>query len=243
MAKKNLFYNNVNNSTNVEKVVDIDDIKFGHKNYKGCIDYGFITITNEVFDKIKNNIIWPTEKPCIYGDYTEYLCSVIFRTQSNKYVLAFLIDTIYDDCICVDPVDTLIKGKKYSTCRIFPNRNVKCFETKAEYEADIIKKEKKNEHISSNFVPTFNLTTPKFKILEIHSKTACVPNIKVGDVLHDEIPVLKKDKGDKYPSRMLDGSSGTDYVDIYVNDKFIKTISPINFQNIFYYNFKVEIIK
>lgn len=236
MSKKNLFYNNDNNSTNIENVVDIDDIKIGYHLYKGSIDYGFLTITHDVFNNIKNKIVWPTFTPFIDKNiHTEYLGAIIIKTNLDKYVIACLINTIYDNCVHVEPNIELIQNCSY-TC--FPNRNVKCFETKEEYEADITKKQKKFEGVPNKFIPTFNFITPKFKILEIYSKTSCASNIKIGDILHSEIPVIKTNEN--RPIAMLNGSSATDYVDIYVNGECVKTISPIVFQNMFFFNFKVE---
>lgn len=244
MAKKNLFYNRTNNSTNIENIIDIDTLKLGRKTHKGCINYGIHTITHEVFDNaVKNNIIWPTEKPYIdKNEHKEYLGAIVIRTKSDKYVLAFLIDTVYDDCIYVEPVSDLIKDNSYtySYYRIFPARNVKCFESKDEYESNIAKKEKKYNIDFRKFIPTFSMVTPKFKIIEIYSKTACAPNIKVGDTIHGEVPVIENVKGKDYPVSALHGCSYVNNIHIYINDTYIKSISPINFQNMFFNNFKVE---
>jgi len=82
------------------------------------------------------------------------------------------------------------------------------------------------------------MVTPKFKVLEIYNKTACAPNIKVGDIIHGELPVIKNDNYGK-PETMLYGDS-TNFIHVFINGEDVKTISPVFFQNMFFFNFRVE---
>ena len=61
---------------------------------------------------------------------------------------------------------------------------------------------------------------------------------KIVDIIHGELPVIKNDNYGK-PETMLYGDS-TNFIHVFINGEDVKTISPVFFQNMLFYNFRVE---
>ena len=133
-----------------------------------------------------------------------------------------------------------------------PNRSIKIFFTKEEYEADDKKKKeksdarrKKDRELTENITrqaPVFSFTTPKFKVLEVAKKTAYLPDIKVGDIVYGKIPVIKGTDDRKWGSMKGIGTR-TNWIYIYINDVIVNAISPLTFPSLFFNNIVVEEIK
>lgn len=258
MKKKNLSYKfsgygeDATITHNIENIINVDDIKLNFKReYEWSNDYLIPYISHEIFNKVvQKNIIWPTEEPYISEKENEkYLGAAVIRTNDNRDILSYFIENA--GLITIDAVDYLTNikgGKKHNKYRVFPQRNVRCFETIQELEEDKDKKAKKNQgsalHSRENAdelrkqIPSFNFKTPKFKVLEIYTKTACAPKLKVGDIIHGELEVITRDKKGNL-HEMLHGDS-CNYVNVFINDINVKSISPTFFQNMFLYNFRVK---
>ena len=240
---------------NIENIINVDDIKLNFKReYEWSNDYLIPYISNEIFNKVvQKNIIWPTEEPYFSTkDNEKYLGATIIRTNDNRDMLSYFIER--KGLITIESVYYLTNikgGKRHELFGRFPQRVIRCFETIQELEEDKDKKAKKNQgsalHSRENAdelrkqIPAFNFKTPKFKVLEIYTKTACAPKLKVGDTIHGELTVITRDKKGNLHG-MLHGDS-CNYVDVFINNVNVKTISPTFFQNMFLYNFRVEEIK
>ena len=90
--------------------------------------------------------------------------------------------------------------------------------------------------------PVFSLKTPKFRVVEISKKTDYLKNIKVGDIIYGEIPVIKATDERKFGALRGIGTL-TNWVTLYVNDEKVNTISPKVFPNLFLINIIVEEVK
>lgn len=249
MAAKNLFYKISKDGVithNIDNIVDINNLYFLHYDYSNSYyNRTILYITKDVFDKhIKNNIIWPTEDQRYR--HTKYIGATIIRTKNNEDILSYCFDDNVN--IIIIPVKNII-DYNHSTCNI-PNRNIKCFETYDEYiknankKIDAIKNKNKAEYANekklAKTIPTFSLTSPKFKIINIIKPTNKT-SAKVGDIIYGELPVIKKTSNNTGYQTLLKGiGTRTNYINIYINGVFEKSISPILFQNLFAINLQVE---
>ena len=217
----------------------------------------YFNISEEQYNRIAHKIIWPTE---IYTE-TGYLGAIIFRVkydEKNWDILCWLNEKTYNDkkYINLYPCNYIkhdVGYNSYYEMHELPNRAVKIFFTKEEWKADKIKKsheskkklkeswEKRYEVTAS--APTFSFTTPKFKIINIVQKTDWVKDAKVGDIIHGETPIISTDKNGKAVGCLHGGMSYSNYVDVYLNEKKVRSISPITFQELFLNNYKVEEVK
>lgn len=240
------------------KIVDVNDLHYSSKDFgSSWFSHKYAYIKKDVFESLKDKVLWPTE------DFTsssgEYLGAFVIRTNDNRDILGFLKDK--DEFVVIIPIDYLATveerkkngywNERYNITNSLPKRNVKIFLTKEEYIADKdAKKQKSNAKRSADnkkiealkdSVPCFNLSSPKFKILEIVKETEWI-KAGIGDVIHGEIPVigLKNDN----PIGLLKGiGTRTNYINIYVNGELNRTISPLTFQDLFLNNFKVIQVK
>lgn len=250
MATKNLFYKISKDGVithNIDKIVDINNLYFLHYDYSNSYyNRTILYIAKDVFDKhIKNNIIWPTEDQW-YGK-TKYIGAAIIKTKNNEDILSYCFDDNVN--IIIIPVKNIINYNHYIIHNM-PNRNIKCFETYDEYIKNENKKidakknknkaEYANEKKLAKTIPTFSLTSPKFKIINIIKPTNKT-SAKVGDIIYGELPVIKKTSNNTGYQTLLKGiGTRTNYINIYINGVFEKSISPILFQNLFAINLQVE---
>ena len=95
---------------------------------------------------------------------------------------------------------------------------------------------------TNKMAPVFSLKTPKFRVVEISKKTDYLKNIKVGDIIYGEIPVIKASDERKFGALRGIGTL-TNWVTLYVNDEKVNTISPKVFPNLFLINIIVEEVK
>ena len=66
---------------------------------------------------------------------------------------------------------------------------------------------------------------------------------KVGDIIHGETPIISTDKNGKAVGCLHGVMSCSNYVDVYLNGKKVRSISPLTFQELFLNNYKVEEVK
>ena len=224
---------------------------------EGYFSYTYFNISEEQYKRIAHKIVWPTE---IYKE-TGYLGAIIFRVTYDEKtwdILCWLNEKTYKDkkYINLYPCNYINHNTGYySHGQMYelPNRAVKVFLTKEEWEADKKKKTsesyKKLKEIREKIdevtagAPTFSFATPKFKILNVVQKTDWVKDAKVGDIIHGETPIIKTNKNGKAVGCLHGGMSYSNYVDVYLNGKKVRSISPLTFQDLFLNNYKVEEVK
>lgn len=225
---------------------------FSTGSYMSHVTFKYAYISQDVFDKLfVNKMFWPTEVTHHYN--YEYLGASLIRCEFGDILTYFVRDKekriIIFPAKCFGMGDDKNCSYQYEKCDKLPRRNVKIFLTKEEFEADKIYKknkfklgyEKNSKKIDEAKVgaPTFSLKTPTFRLIKIVKKTNWIPDIREGDTIYGEIPVIKNTKcGAK--GQLHGGMSYTNYVDVYVNDKFARSISPLTFQDLFLNNYNVE---
>lgn len=225
---------------------------FSTGSYRRYVTFKYAYISQDTFDKLfANKMFWPTE--VAYNYNCEYLGASLIRCEFGDILTYFARDK--ENRVIIFPAKCFgMGGNKdcsyhYEKCDKLPRRNVKIFLTKEEYEADkIYKKNKikleyekhsKNTDEVKASAPIFSFKTPTFKLIKIINKTDWIPGIKEGDTIYGEIPVIKHTKCGA--EGQLHGSmSNTNYVNVYVNNEFVKSISPLTFQDLFLKNYKVE---
>lgn len=200
-------------------------------------------ITKEQLENLSQWVMWCTESTS-----TEFGVLFIYDEDRKKVIATKLgIDPHFPDLIALFPVMPLrINTFKLTT---WPERKVKIFNTKEEWFEDREKKEKKRQEKRAEYDeivdkiektnPAFSLKTPKLRVVEVLSKTKKL-KAKVGDIIQGEMPVLEKDDDGSICGCFF--ANYTNYIDCYVNDEKVKTISPVHFQLIFEENYLVEIV-
>lgn len=119
-----------------------------------------------------------------------------------------------------------------SVCDIpHTNTRIRCFETE---EAAIDEYNKRQEKNSARRKAKWDaidnapnngdiyLATPKYIVKRIHIKTNYLSDVKEGDIVYGRITVLKEGK-----NKLNKSSRYANYIDLYVNDTFSKTL-PMN---------------
>ena len=222
------------------------------------IIHRYLYIKEDQFKKISNNIIWPSEK-CSITKNTDYLGAIIYRINYNEKdwdILCWLRQPRSSDKIELIPCNYIDDGKQYSryySMDELPNRKVKIFFTRKEWEDDQNQKQieriakckesnDKRKEVTAG-APTFSFTTPKFKITNIVKKTDWIKDAKEGDIIYGELPIIKTDNNGIAKGCLYGGMSNSNYIKVYLNDVHIRTISPITFQDLFLNNYKVEEVK
>lgn len=219
-----------------------------------CPTHEYAYISQDVFDKLfANRMFWPTE--VAYSGKYEYLGASLIRCEFGDILTYFVRDK--ENRIIILPAKCFDNGGRkiysynyyYERCYELPKRNIKILLTKEEFEADKINKEnkfntkrkennKKIDEVKAG-APTFSLKTPTFRLIKIVKKTDWISDIKEGDTIYGEIPVIKNTNYGA-EGRLHGGMSRTNYVNVYVNNKFARSISPLTFQDLFLNNYKVE---
>ena len=111
------------------------------------------------------------------------------------------------------------------------NTRNRCFETEEDAIAEYNKRQEKNaarrkakwdaiDNAPNN--GDIYLTTPKYIVKRIHIKTNYLSHVKEGDIVYGRITVLKEGK-----NKLNMSSRYANYIDLYVNDTFSKTL-PMN---------------
>lgn len=164
-------------------------------------------------------------KRCIAFVKLETDDNTAVHKMSAKYWSVCSVLTKYPGINVPDDSYFVVANVRFSDARI------RCFETEedaiAEYKAREAKRMKrltewgnamKNAPNNGNIL----LRTPKYKLNRIHIATDYLKDVNVGDVIYGEIQVLENGK-----NRLHRSSSYVNYIDLYVNDKFYKTL-PMN---------------
>ena len=239
----------VNHNIDDSLIVNVSDLHYKTYTTTGYIQYTFAYVTQEVFDNIiSNKLIFPSVRISKYGEY--YIGAIIVRCNKGDiltYITKNTKNIIYLRPLVSFEIDN--HYTRYTANNIFPKRNVKIFLTKEEYEDDKNKKNKKfedNRKIElencervEKVAPVFSFKTPKFKIIEIVKTTAYLPNIKVGDIIYGELPIIKETDNRKFGALHGIGTM-TNWITLYVNDVKVNTISPKTFPTLFFNNIIVE---
>lgn len=246
-----------------DHIINDTDIKYWSKDFgSSWFSRKCIYLKDDVFETVKNKIIWPTED-CHNSVSGEYMGALIIRTEDKRDIITFIKmkeSQNGERNYVLIPIDYLATPEQraknswdsnYTITNKLPKRNVKVFLTFDEYQTD--KENKKNKasqkRTSTNkkiddlkeSVPCFNLTSPKFKIIEVIKETDWV-KAGVGDVIHGELPVIGMYHDN--PTGLLKGiGTRTNYIDVYVNGEMHRSMSPLTFQDLFMYNFKVIQVK
>lgn len=231
-------------------IININDFSFKRDTVNHSVfQRSYAYISKDMFhDVFENKLIFPTVVPPTWGE--KYLGAAIIRCNKGD-ILTYLTLTT-DDKVYLRPVvmfrDESVHNR-YETTNILPKRNVKVFLTKEEYDEDEDKKtQKRNENDKIDIelsekvektTPIFSFKTPKFKIVEIVKKTAYLKDVKVGDIIYGEIPVIKESDNRKFGTLHGIGTR-TNWVNLYVNDVKVNMISPKSFPMLFFTNFIVE---
>ena len=231
-------------------------VNVANLNYKTITDGSYIKhtfayVTEEVFTNvISSKLIFPSIAISNYGE--QYLGAIIVRCERGD-ILTYVTRTT-NNRIYLTPAISFEVDKKYPyyTTNILPKRNVKIFLTISEYKAYVEKKNKKwkenrkayNENYErvEKVAPIFSFKTPKFKVIEVAKKTAYLPNIKEGDIIYGEIPVIEETDNRKFGALHGIGTL-TNWVTLYINDVKVNTISPKTFPSLFFNNIIVKEIK
>lgn len=232
-------------------IIDYNSFKCKYFEKKGNYwsNYYNVYLTEDYFNIISDKIVFPSFRDpySIVG----YIGAIIVRCEIGDIITYLYKD---NDKIILRPIRRFKKDEYYSykTCGELPNRSIKIFFTKEEFEADDKKKKeksdarrKKDRELTENITrqaPIFSFTTPKFKVLEVAKKTAYLPDIKVGDIVYGEIPVIKGTDDRKWGSMNGIGTR-TNWIYIYINDVKVNAISPLTFPSLFFNNIVVEEIK
>lgn len=208
--------------------------------------------SNKFKEYVQPYLVYPTENN--YKLFNKNIVSIgcaIVRGENGDIITYFSYDG-ENDCYILNPA-YYINHYSYDFYNIcinnLPKRNIKIFMTYDEYLVDKQKKEhestrkrqEKQQQLNTIkiTVPVFSLWTPKFKIVQIVKKTDWLPNVKEGDIIVGELPVITNSNG--CTKRHLNGGmSYSNYINVHVNDDFVRSISPLTFQDLFFNNYIVE---
>lgn len=230
-------------------VIDCSSLKYKYFEAPHYLRRCYIYLTEDDFNIISDKIVFPTFYNSWYN--REYLGAIIVRCEFGDIITYLYKD---GDKIILKPVRRFKKSESryYEISGELPNRSIKVFLTKEEWEADNKSKKEKSEarrkkdrELTKNLTkqaPVFSFTTPKFKVLEVVKETAYLPNVKVGDIVYAEIPVIKETDDRKFGSMHGIGTR-TNWISIYINDNKVNVISPVTFPSLFFSNIVVEEIK
>ena len=133
-----------------------------------------------------------------------------------------------------------------SVCDV-PHTNTRnrCFETEEDAIAEYNKRQEKNaarrkakwdaiDNAPNN--GDIYLATPKYIVKRIHIKTNYLSDVKEGDIVYGRITVLKDGK-----NKLNKSSCYANYIDLYVNDTFSKTLPMNVFGNLMSKNMELTI--
>lgn len=249
--KKNLDYDKPLIEHNIPEshIIDYNSLKCKYFETQNYLRRCYMYLSEDDFNVISDKIIFPSFYNSWYGK--EYLGAIIVRCEFGD-IITYLYK--YCDEIILEPVRRFNKNeyRRYEICKELPNRAVKIFFTKEEWEADKKNKKEKNDarrkkdrELTKNLTrqaPVFSFITPKFKVLEVVKETAYLPNVKAGDIVYAEIPVIKGTDDRKFGSMHGIGTK-TNWISIYINDNNVNVISPVTFPSLFFNNIIVEEIK
>jgi len=209
--------------------------------------YCSMYLTEDDFNIISDKIVFPSFFP-YFLYFEKYIGAIIVRCEYGDIITYLYRES---DKIILKPVRRFKKNesKNYDTCGKLPNRSIKVFLTKEEFEVDEKKKKEKNDarrkkdrelaKYLTRQAPVFSFTTPKFKVLEVVKKTAYLPDIKVGDIVYGEIPVIKGNDDRKCGSMEGIGTR-TNWISIFINGTKVNSISLVTFPSLFFNNIVVE---
>lgn len=111
------------------------------------------------------------------------------------------------------------------------NTRIRCFETEEAAIDEYNKRQEKNAVRRNAKLDAIDnapnngdiyLATPKYIVKRIHIKTNYLSHVKEGDIVYGRITVLKEGK-----NKLNKSSCYANYIDLYVNDTFSKTL-PMN---------------
>lgn len=111
------------------------------------------------------------------------------------------------------------------------NTRNRCFETEEAAIDEYNKRQKKNAVRRNAKLDAIDnapnngdiyLATPKYIVKRIHIKTNYLSDVKEGDIVYGRIKILEKGK-----NKLNTSSRYVNYIDLYVNDTFSKTL-PMN---------------
>lgn len=236
------------------RVINNDDL-----NAKICVievlgyDRYYLSINEDTFNKyIVPNFVYPTDHEDAYVGASTYLGTVIIKNDKGYNVLTYVLR--YDKTkIILVPVISLnnvtADCRKHEVIRKPTSRRIKMFYNNDDLKAYLNKRdEEKTKNWSKvaadyettyKMAPVFSMKTPKFKVVEVVKKTNYLKDIKPGDIIYGEIPVIKSTDTRKFGALHGIGTY-TNWINIYINDKKVTTISPKTFPSLFFSNIIVE---
>ena len=228
-------------------IIDSNSLKYKYFETRRYWTHRYMYLTEDDFNSISDKIVFPS----FYDSYkhiSEQMGAIIVRCEYGD-IITYLYR--YNDKIILEPVRHFKKNEdiSYEKFGELPNRSIKVFLTKDEFEADKAKKKEKNDarrkkdrELTKDLkrqAPVFSFTTPKFKVLEVAKDTAYLPGVKVGDIIHGEIPVINGTDDRKWGSMKGIGTR-TNWITLYINGTKINAISPVTFPSLFFNNIVVE---
>ena len=125
------------------------------------------------------------------------------------------------------------------------NTRICCFETEEDAIAEYNKRQEKNSAQRKAKCDAIDnapnngdiyLATPKYIVKRIHIKTNYLSHVKKGDIVYGRITVLKEGK-----NKLNKSSRYANYIDLYVNDTFSKTLPMNVFGNLMSKNMELTI--
>ena len=125
------------------------------------------------------------------------------------------------------------------------NTRIRCFETEEAAIDEYNKRQEKNSARRKAKCDAIDnapnngdiyLATPKYIVKRIHIKTNYLSDVKEGDIVYGRIKILEKGK-----NKLNTSSRYVNYIDLYVNDTFSKTLPMNVFGNLMSKNMELTI--
>ena len=168
-----------------------------------------------------------------------YSFDIIRHSSADKWTVCFVREA--DDNYKIREGYYLL-----SVCDV-PHTNTRnrCFETEEDAIAEYNKRQEKNAARRKAKLDAIDnapnngdiyLATPKYIVKRIHIKTNYLSDVKEGDIVYGRITVLKDGK-----NKLNKSSCYANYIDLYVNDTFSKTLPMNVFGNLMSKNMELTI--
>lgn len=154
-----------------------------------------------------------------------YFDDIIRYSSADKWTVCFVREA--DDNYKIREGYYLL-----SVCDVpHTNTRIRCFETEEAAIDEYNKRQEKNSARRKALWDAIDnapnngdiyLATPKYIVKRIHIKTNYLSDVKEGDIVYGRITVIKDGK-----NKLNKSSRYANYIDLYVNDTFSKTL-PMN---------------
>lgn len=262
-AKSYTFINSKDHAKSLSNIpeeyyIDNTDLYYGHYDdgrrtysYFSTTIYGFL-IKKEILDNeckslytvdpiIKDNrrIVFVKINKKLPNSSSDYSLSITHKASADDWTVCFVREA--------NEYYKIREGYYLLSVCDIPHTNLKlrCFENEEDAIAEYNKRQKKKEEYrKANWDALDNapnngdmfLATPKYIVKRIHIKTNYLSGVKDGDIIYGRITVLQDGK-----NKLNKSSSYANYIDLYVNDTFYKTLPMNVFGNLMSKNMELTI--